>query len=187
MTDYGSPVEILGTTWCPDTARTRRCLRRLRVPHRLVDLDERFDAVADADAATGGTRRTPVVRIGDQVLVEPSNTALIAALRRSGHLPLSNLRAASHGQNVGDLERWLRVGVALGAIALTRGWPAPLRVPIRATAAGLAWTALNGWCPVYDARRLTSVGGPGDHPGEAERDGWYVSLDGLAVPQESQS
>ena len=50
-----------------------------------------------------------------------------------------------------------------------------MRVPLRVLAVGLALTAAIGWCPVYDAQGVTSVGGPGDHPDEAERDSWLAT------------
>ena len=40
----------------------------------------------------------------------------------------------------------------------------------------LALTAALGWCPVYDAQGVTSVGGPGDHPDEAERQHWLAAI-----------
>ena len=54
--------------------------------------------------------------------------------------------------------------------------PVPVRAPVRLAAVGLALTAVFGWCPVYDAQGVTSVGGPGDHPDEAEREPWFAAL-----------
>jgi glutaredoxin len=172
MTDAFPAVEVLGASWCADTARTLRCLRRLRVPFHATDVDLHLDALQEVTDATGGQRRTPVVRIGERVLVEPSNTTLIEALEDAALLAPSTVHAFEHGQNVGDLERVLRLVGAGVAIAVTARAPWPVRLPVRIAALGLLATAAVGWCPVYDAQGVTSVGGPGDRPDEAERDGW---------------
>jgi glutaredoxin len=174
MTDASPAVEVLGAAWCVDTARTLRCLRRLRIPFTATDVDDHLEALQEVTRITGGERRTPVVRIGQQVLVEPPNTELVQALETAGLLAPSTVLAFEHGQNVGDLERVLRLIGAGLAIAATADTPAAVRVPIRGLAVGLALTAVVGWCPVYDARGVTSVGGPGDHPDEAERDSWLA-------------
>lgn len=176
MTDASPAVEVLGAAWCVDTARTLRCLRRIRVPFHAVDVDDHLDALQDVTRITGGERRTPVVRIGDRVLVEPSNEALIQALEDAGLLAPSTVLAFEHGQNVGDLERLLRLIGAGVTIAATSDTPAVVRVPLRVFAVGLALTAAIGWCPVYDSQGVTSVGGPGDHPDEAERDEWLATI-----------
>jgi glutaredoxin len=176
MTDASQAVEVLGAAWCVDTARTLRCLRRLRVPFVATDVDDHLDALDEVTRLTGGERRTPVVRVGAHILVEPSNAALVAALERARVLAPSTVHAFEHGQNIGDLERLLRLAGAGLALVATRDVPAPVRVPLRLAAFGLALTAAAGWCPVYDAQGVTSVGGPGDHPDEAERDRWWVAI-----------
>lgn len=186
MTDASPLVEVLGAAWCADTARTRRCLRRLRVPSRAIDVDEHLDALQAVVVATGGARRTPVVRIGSQVLIEPTNAVLVEALERAGLLAASTVHAFDHGQNVGDLERLLRLAGGGLAIAATRGLPWPARVPLRLAAIGLALTGALGWCPVYDAQGVTSVGGPGDHPDEAERESWHAAMRAPATTLESR-
>ncbi|WP_291981783.1 DUF2892 domain-containing protein [Luteitalea sp.] len=185
MTDVSPAVHVLGAAWCVDTARTLRCLRRLRVPHHAIDVDDHLDGLQEVLRLTGGLRRTPVVRVGDTVLVEPSNRALVRALEQAGLLAPSTVHAFEHGQNVGDLERLLRVTGAGLTILATRDVPAPMRVPLRVAAVGLALTAVIGWCPVYDAQGVTSVGGPGDHPDEAERDAWLVAVRPPAASLES--
>ncbi len=186
MTDASPAVEVLGAAWCVDTARTLRCLRRLRVPFRVTDVDEHLDALQEVTRVTGGMRRTPVVRIGDRILIEPSNGLLVQVLEQDGGLAPSTVHAFEHGQNVGDLERVLRLAGAGVAIAATRGVPWPLRVPLRVAAVGLALTAAIGWCPVYDAQGVTSVGGPGDHPDEAEREPWWAGTRRPAAPLEPE-
>ena len=175
MIDASPAVEVLGAAWCVDTARTLRCLRRVRVPFHVIDVDHQLDALLEVTRITGGERRTPVVRVGAEVLVEPSNGELVRALEQAGWLAPSTVLAFEHGQNVGDLERLLRLVAAGLAIAATVDVPAPVRVPLRVLAAGVALTAALGWCPLYDARGVSSVGGPGDHPDEAERDTWLAT------------
>ena len=52
MTDASPEVEVLGAAWCADTARTLRCLRRLRVPYQATDVDLHLDALQQvADGA----------------------------------------------------------------------------------------------------------------------------------------
>ena len=176
MTDAARSVEVLGAAWCVDTARTLRCLRRLRIPVHAVDVDDHLEALDEVMRLTGGERRTPVVRVGARVLVEPSNAALVEALEAGGLLAPSTVHAFEHAQNVGDLERLLRLAGAGLALVATTDVPAPVRVPLRLAALGLALTAVIGWCPVYDAQGVTSVGGPGDHPDEAEREPWLAAL-----------
>jgi len=60
-------------------------------------------------------------------------------------------------------------------------------VPLRVFAVGLALTAAIGWCPVYDSQGVTSVGGPGDHPDEAERDEWLATIRPAHASMERQS
>ena len=175
MTDAARSVEVLGAAWCVDTARTLRCLRRLRIPVHAVDVDDHLEALDEVMRLTGGDRRTPVVRVGARVLVEPSNAALVEALEAGGLLAPSTVHAFEHAQNVGDLERLLRLAGAGLALVATTDVPAPVRVPLRLAALGLALTAVIGWCPVYDAQGVTSIGGPGDHPDEAERDSWLTT------------
>lgn len=183
MTDASPAVEVLGAAWCVDTGRTLRCLRRVRVPFEAIDVDDHLDALQEVTRITGGERRTPVVRVGDRVLVEPSNEELIRTLEGAGLLAPSTVLAFEHGQNVGDLERLLRLIGAGLTLAATSDTPATLRVPLRIFAVGLALTAAIGWCPVYDSQGVTSVGGPGDHPDEAERDAWLSTLRPASPPK----
>ncbi len=184
MSDPTAVVEVLGAQWCVDTARALRCLRRVRVPFAFSDVDYDLDALAQATSLSGGHRRTPVVKVGPRVLVEPSNATLLQALEDAGWLAPSTVLAFEHGQNVGNLERVLRVTVAGLMVVSTQDLPWPLRMPLRAAAVGLALTAATGWCPVYDAQGVTSVGGPGDHPDEAEREPWWAPARRLSAPLE---
>ncbi|MGI8672214.1 MAG: glutaredoxin family protein [Luteitalea sp.] len=167
-------VEVLGAEWCADTARTLRCLRRLRVPFSAVDVDHDLEALQESMRLSGGERRTPVVRLAGRALVEPSNETLVMALEQAALLVPSTVHAFQHGQNIGDLERVLRLAAACALVAVTTRSDWPVRLPLRVAAVALALTGIGGWCPWYDARGVTSVGGPGDRPNEAERDYWLA-------------
>ena len=49
------------------------------------------------------------------------------------------------------------------------------RWPLRLAGVFAAATGISGWCPAYSAAGVTSLGGPGDRPDEAERAGWLAS------------
>lgn len=168
-------VRVFGAGWCEDTARTRRLLRRFRVPHVYRDVDLDLDALREATALHEGPRRTPIVEVDGHVLAEPRNAELLARLVASGALAGSTALARMKDHNVGDLDRLLRVVLAVTATAAALRRPPAVRWPVLAGAAVLAFTAARAWCPVYDAWQVTSVDGPGDRPGEAERDTWLAS------------
>ena len=168
-------VRVFGASWCADTRRCRRLLRRLRVPHRYRDVDLDLEALKEALALDRGSRRTPIVEVGDLVLVEPDSQRLVAALTTAGLVGASD--AVAHGKdlNLGDLDRLARlVAAAVTMLGTTRA-PGGLRWPLRAGALLLGLTAVRGWCPVYDAWQVTSLNGPGDRPDEAERRHWLAS------------
>ena len=50
-----------------------------------------------------------------------------------------------------------------------------LRWPLRGLGLLAAATGISGWCPGYHAAGVTSLGGPGDRPDEAERQQWLAS------------
>ena len=163
---------MYGADWCEDTARARRLLRRLVVAHDYRNIDEDLDALDQAIALSSATRRTPIVDVAGQVLVEPSNETLTAALIGARLLSDDDVAERMVVQNVGDAERLLRVGGGLLLYALMRRGPAPVRLPLGLVGLGLLLTGVAGWCPVYHTRGVSSIGGPGDRPTEAERRAW---------------
>jgi glutaredoxin len=165
-------VTVYGADWCEDTHRSRRLLRRLGVPHQYRNVDEDLDALEQATALGRGVRRTPVVDIDGAALIEPSNEALMSALVRREVLTQAEAFDRLSVQNVGDVERVLRVGSGLLLFASTRRASALVRLSCGVLGAGLMLTGMAGWCPVYNGRRVSSLGGPGDRPGEAERTAW---------------
>lgn len=84
----GSGITVFGADWCGDTRRSRALLDRLGVVYADVDVDAHPAANAWAAAQNGGQRRIPVVVLGagGPTLIEPSDDALLAALRRTGYL-----------------------------------------------------------------------------------------------------
>jgi mycoredoxin len=73
-------VTVYGADWCGDCHRTKRYLEWSKTPYRWVDLSR--DAAAQRMVSDAGYRAIPVVvtPAGD-VLVEPSDAELAAALR----------------------------------------------------------------------------------------------------------
>jgi glutaredoxin len=168
-----APVPTLyGAGWCEDTRRTRRLLRRLGIRYRYRDVDEDLEALDRATTLNQGVRRTPVVTIGSDVFVEPTNSAMTTALLGHGLLTREQVAERLHLQNVGDFERVIRLSSGLLVLASQRQAPAVLRGLLTLTGAGLVLTGVFGWCPVFHAKGVSSLNGPGDRPDEAERQTW---------------
>lgn len=175
----GSPrpmVTVFGADWCEDTHRSRRLLRRLSVTHHYRNVDEDLDALDRATELGQGVRRTPVVEIDGVALVEPSNEHLLSTLVSRAVLTADEAADRLSVQNIGDMERVLRVSAGLMLYAAGRQGPLLVRAPLGLLGAGLMLTGVAGWCPVYNSRHLSSIGGPGDRPGEAERAAWLRPL-----------
>jgi glutaredoxin len=183
-------LTVYGADWCEDTRRARRLLRRLGVPHDYVNIDEDLSGLERAKALNEGRRRTPTIDLDGDVLVEPQNDALTNALIAHGRIDSALVEERLAVQNVGDLERTLRAGGGLLLYVLARRAPSPARAPIRLVAATLALTGFSGWCPVFAAAGLTSLGGPGDRPDEGKGQRWIRTQpsfppDAAAAPDSS--
>ena len=135
-------------------------------------MDEDLEALDRATTLNQGVRRTPVVTIGSDVFVEPTNSAMTAALLAHGLLTREHVAERLHLQNVGDFERVIRVSSGLLVLASQRQAPRALRGLLTLTGAGLVLTGVFGWCPVFHAKGVSSLNGPGDRPDEAERQSW---------------
>jgi len=72
------------TRFCPDVARSRARLTELGFTWSEFDIEADEEAAQRAEALTG-FRRVPTIVIGEKVLVEPTNTALDAALESAGY------------------------------------------------------------------------------------------------------
>lgn len=78
------PILFYGRTrFCPDVARSRARLTELGLEWTEFDIEADEAAAQKAESLTG-FRRVPTIVIGDAVLVEPTNTALDAALVKAG-------------------------------------------------------------------------------------------------------
>src|SRR5689334_17238877 len=127
-------ITIYGADWCEDTQRSMRHLRRLGVPYQYLNVDEDLDALERAMALNHERRRTPAIDLGGRALIEPSNAVLTDALVEQGLIAADAAQRRLAVQNVGDLDRAVRVGVgALGMLLAGRA-PAVLRWPLRLAA-----------------------------------------------------
>jgi hypothetical protein len=176
-------IIVYGADWCEDTRRSRRHLRRLHVPHRYLNIDEDLDALERATALNGGKRRTPTIDLGlgGTALVEPDNDTLTGALVEIQMLTQEEAHERLGVQNVGDVERILRTASGAAVLALAAAAPRGARWPFGLLGFVMAASGLTGWCPVYHAAGLTSLGGPGDRPDEAEREVWLARRSGAAA------
>ncbi len=177
-------IKVFGTDWCPDTRRLLRHLRRLHVPHQYINIDDSLDGLAMAKQLTGTARRTPIVdlALGGQPLIEPSNDTLTGALVELSMLTQDEAYDRLAVQNVGDIERALRLGAGAAILATVSAWPRRSRLPLALIGIVAAVTGLTGWCPAYHRAGVTSLGGPGDRPTEAERDAWVSPRTLARVP-----
>ena len=169
-------ITVYGADWCEDTRRSQRLLRRLHVPHHYINIDEDLDALDKAKALNHGERRTPTIDLGlgGQALVDPDNETLAAALVEREMLTPDQAHERLGIQNIGDVERVARTTAGLAIVAAAGSSPSALRWPLRLIGLFAALTGISGWCPAYHAAGVTSLGGPGDRPGEAERSEWVV-------------
>jgi glutaredoxin len=167
-------LTVYGADWCEDTQRSLRYLRRLGVAYDYRNVDTDPVALDEAKMLNHGRRRTPIVRVLGEVLVEPGNHTLTEALVRNGIVDRQHVSARLQGHNVGDLERGIRIGAGVGLALLAFKVPKAVGIPLAMLGAWETLTGVLGWCPVYSAFGLTSLGGPLDHPVEADRDTWLV-------------
>ena len=182
-------ITVYGADWCEDTRRSQRLLRRLLIPYRYLNIDEDLDALDRAKALNHGERRTPTIDLGlgGPALVEPDNDTLTAALVEMRMLTDDEAHERLGLQNVGDVERIARTGAGLALVALAGTLPPRLRWPLRIAGLLTAATGVSGWCPAYYSAGVTSIGGPGDRPDEAERREWIATRKRAAEDQAAAS
>jgi thioredoxin reductase (NADPH) len=80
LIEAGAGYRIVGSRYSRDTQRLREFLARNRVPYQWLDLDEDADADALVRALAISPTETPVVIGAGEVLRNPSNAELAAAL-----------------------------------------------------------------------------------------------------------
>lgn len=79
------PIVFYGrTTFCPDVARSRARLTELGLDWTEFNIEADPDKADEVNRLTG-MRRVPTIVIGEKILVEPTNTALDAALVTAGY------------------------------------------------------------------------------------------------------
>jgi glutaredoxin len=175
-------ITVYGADWCRDTQRTLRHLRRLHVRHEYVNIDENSAALARARELSGG-RRTPTIDlgVGGPALVEPPNDTLTGALVEISMLTGDEALDRMAIQNVGDTERLARTFSGAALLGVSGSVPRRSRWTFRLAGLYLALTGATGWCPTYHSLGVTSLGGPGDRPDEAERADWLARRTPAAV------
>jgi mycoredoxin len=174
-------LTVYGAEWCEDTQRALRYLRRLGVEHEYFDVDEDPAAMNRARSLNHGRRRTPIIQVRGEVLVEPGNSLLTHALVRNGLIDTRQAQSRIHRRNIGDLERGIRIGGGVALTALALKAPRFWRMPLLVLGVAETLTGAVGWCPVYHGLGVTSIGGPLDHPVEADRDTWLARQPALTA------
>jgi glutaredoxin len=175
-------ITVYGADWCEDTRRSLRHLRRLTIAHHYVNVDEDAEALARAKALNAGARRTPTIDlgVGGPALVEPDNDTLSAALVELQMLTDEDVHERLGVQNVGDIERMLRVGFGAALLLAAGSAPRSVRWPLRLAGAVSALTGFAGWCPGYHLSGVSSLEGPGDRPDETTREAWLIRRSPIA-------
>lgn len=77
-------VVVYGTNWCADTQKVRRYLDRLEIPYTYRNMEADPAAARQVQWWTGGYLSHPTVKIGGQILVEPSLNELNSTLAKFG-------------------------------------------------------------------------------------------------------
>ena len=128
-------------------------------------------------ALNNGRRRTPIVDLGmgGEALEEPSNDTLTGGLVELAMLTRDEAYERLAVQNVGDIERAVRMSAGAALLASVRAMPRRGRWPVAVIGIFGVLTGLTGWCPAYHRTGVSSLNGPGDRPGEAEGNTWLVT------------
>jgi mycoredoxin len=80
-----APIVIYGSRWCGITMMVRRYLDRAGIPYRFVDWEAHPEVRSELEWLAGGRLASPTIKIGGQVLVQPSMRELEWALARAGY------------------------------------------------------------------------------------------------------
>lgn len=84
MANQPPTVLVYGTNWCEDTQASRNHLDMLGVQYRYIDIEQDPASQEWVKRQNGGKQITPTIKIGDRILVEPSEPELEAAVRAEG-------------------------------------------------------------------------------------------------------
>jgi mycoredoxin len=75
-------IRVYGTSWCPDTARARQCLNRLRIAYSFCDIEKDKEGCALVEKINLGKRTVPTIIFPDgSILIEPSTIVLEEKLK----------------------------------------------------------------------------------------------------------
>ena len=69
-------IVVYGAHWCTDSLRTRRFLNRHGIPYVLLDVTRDPEASQQVKVWNQGLLATPTLKIGDRIVVEPSDEEL---------------------------------------------------------------------------------------------------------------
>ena len=86
-------VEVYGADWCGDTQRTRRHLDSLGIAYQYINVERDQQAAAWVKQQNDGKERKPTVKIGKQVLAEPSNQSWSRRYDKRDFFPKGSSRA----------------------------------------------------------------------------------------------
>jgi len=174
-------ITVYGADRCEDTQRALRQLRRLGVAYSYENVDKDPEALEQAKALNEGRRRTPTIDVDGTTLVEPTLGELTRALQERHQVGPQQLNQLDL-YNVGDIERLLRVGTGLLAVTAAGRMRSVWRWPLAVWGLLQTVSGAVGSCPVYTVLGVTSYGGPGDRPREAERTAWLAPVPGRGEP-----
>jgi mycoredoxin len=73
-------VTVYGADWCPLTKRAIAHLEQMKIDFRYIDIDQNPRAARWVREQNGGKEIKPTIDIGGEVLSEPSDAELEAAL-----------------------------------------------------------------------------------------------------------
>ncbi len=73
-------TKVYGADWCPLTRRAIEHLERKGIAFDYVDIEQDEEAARWVRTQNDGKERKPTIRIGDRVLIEPTNRELDEAL-----------------------------------------------------------------------------------------------------------
>lgn len=79
-------VQVYGADWCGMTKRSLKLLDGFGVDYEYINVDE--DAAGAAwvrEHNADGKERKPTIKLGSQILIEPDDAELTAALRAGGY------------------------------------------------------------------------------------------------------
>lgn len=73
-------VTVYGADWCPLTKRAISQLKQMNVDFKYIDIDQDPQASKWVREQNGGKEKKPTIEIDGEVLSEPSDAELEAAL-----------------------------------------------------------------------------------------------------------